>query len=332
MQRYKNRETGQVFACRQWRGDEKDPHAAHSASDPEKKCPKCGRSQKSHGIFGDGASKMTACPGSWIVFPETGVSPPAVYGETMFSKAFEKLPEPPSEKQGPQVTADNYVQHVLRTAHNDIEAIRERLQDPRVLDLLHASIGMGTEAGEMLDVLKKHIWYGKPIDWANVVEELGDISWYVELGCHTAQTPLQDALEKNVRKLDLRYKEGFSETRARDRDLEAERAIFEYFATSDQKADGYGTCDHCGLARPRAVLEDDGNGLCICDRCLENLAMCPTCNGQGHYIKSSDSTGTFGGTCEYCSGSGWVKKEYLCEHGEFEETCPFCHPEEEEKS
>jgi hypothetical protein len=95
------------------------------------------------------------------------------------------------------------------------------------------------------------------------------------------------------------------------------------------KLEKWGTCDHCGSAREKDFLEDDGAGLRICDRCRENLGMCPTCQGQGHYIKSVDEFGSFGGTCRDCEGKGWVKKELLCEHDSFDETCSICHPEEE---
>jgi NTP pyrophosphatase (non-canonical NTP hydrolase) len=45
---------------------------------------------------------------------------------------------------------------------------------------MHATMGMATEAGELLDAIKKNWVYGKPIDYQNVIEELGDIEWYAE--------------------------------------------------------------------------------------------------------------------------------------------------------
>lgn len=53
----------------------------------------------------------------------------------------------------------------------------------KVLDLpehhLHMSIGVAGELGELLDAVKKHVIYEKPLDVVNVVEELGDVWWYV---------------------------------------------------------------------------------------------------------------------------------------------------------
>lgn len=46
--------------------------------------------------------------------------------------------------------------------------------------LAHGAIGMAGELGELLDALKKHWVYGKPLDAANVIEEIGDFYWYAQ--------------------------------------------------------------------------------------------------------------------------------------------------------
>lgn len=47
-------------------------------------------------------------------------------------------------------------------------------------DLLHTKLGVITEFGETLDVFKKNIAYGKPIDYVNLQEELcGDLMFYL---------------------------------------------------------------------------------------------------------------------------------------------------------
>lgn len=46
-------------------------------------------------------------------------------------------------------------------------------------DLMHAAIGVAGEAGELLDAVKKTWVYNKPLDRANVVEELGDLRFYM---------------------------------------------------------------------------------------------------------------------------------------------------------
>lgn len=46
-------------------------------------------------------------------------------------------------------------------------------------NLRHMMLGMATEIGELVDVFKKWMAYGKEIDWKNVKEECGDFNWYV---------------------------------------------------------------------------------------------------------------------------------------------------------
>lgn len=48
----------------------------------------------------------------------------------------------------------------------------------------HGIIGMMTEAGELLDQMKKHWFYGRELDVVNIKEELGDILWYAAIFSH----------------------------------------------------------------------------------------------------------------------------------------------------
>ena len=97
----------------------------------------------------------------------------------------------------------------------------------RVSRLLHGMMGVVTEIGEAMDVLKKHFIYSKPIDWVNVMEEAGDKSWYIGLILHAAGYNYGTALERNIAKLKKRFGEAFTKKAAVERDLEAERKALE---------------------------------------------------------------------------------------------------------
>lgn len=78
--------------------------------------------------------------------------------------------------------------------------------DGAAMHYLHMAVGISGEAGELLDAIKKMAVYNKPLDRVNVVEELGDIEFYLEglrsgLGITRAET-----LAANVDKLSVRYK------------------------------------------------------------------------------------------------------------------------------
>lgn len=109
----------------------------------------------------------------------------------------------------------------------DYARVAERLQDHRILQLLHAAMGMQTEAAEFTDMLKKHIFYGKPLDRVNLIEELGDQTWYERIAIDALETTLVEVYQRNIEKLRKRYPEKFSEEKALNRDLDGERKVLE---------------------------------------------------------------------------------------------------------
>ena len=84
--------------------------------------------------------------------------------------------------------------------------------------LLHHTLGIVGEAGEIVDTVKKCIIYKQPLNVENLIEELGDLEFYLsglrqELGVTRATI-----LEENMDKLNKRYP-GFEYTdkRAKER-------------------------------------------------------------------------------------------------------------------
>jgi len=96
------------------------------------------------------------------------------------------------------------------------------LRQAAVIRLDHAAKGMVTEAGEFNDALKKHVFYNRPLDRVNLVEELGDVLWYVAIACDVLGVSLEDVCNANLRKLKARYPEKFTEDRAATRSIEDE--------------------------------------------------------------------------------------------------------------
>jgi NTP pyrophosphatase (non-canonical NTP hydrolase) len=128
--------------------------------------------------------------------------------------------------------SEEYVEKCVRTASGNKEEITNRLLEEGILDLLHAAIGISTEAAEVLDMLKKHIYYGKDLDLVNIEEELGDSNWYQSLMIHSMRlkkysTSWEQIWEKNIAKLEQRYGQKFCSDSAINRDLKAERTILE---------------------------------------------------------------------------------------------------------
>lgn len=73
------------------------------------------------------------------------------------------------------------------------------------LHLLHMILGISGEVGELLDAVKKAVMYRKVMDRANVVEELGDIEFYLEGFRQAMNIDRETCLAHNMRKLSARY-------------------------------------------------------------------------------------------------------------------------------
>jgi len=77
--------------------------------------------------------------------------------------------------------------------------------------LLTACMGLAAEAGEFIEVPKKIIFQGKPLDADNVFHmkrELGDVMWYWINACRALNLDPNEVIDENVRKLESRYPGG----------------------------------------------------------------------------------------------------------------------------
>ena len=102
---------------------------------------------------------------------------------------------------------------------------------------LHAVIGMGDEIGELMEILKRALYYGDFVSDDHVLEEYGDILYYIILDCiriaRNKHMSVEGAFtlifEMNKAKLKSRYPEGFAEGKATEtgRDLDAERVAMQ---------------------------------------------------------------------------------------------------------
>lgn len=91
------------------------------------------------------------------------------------------------------------------------------------MDLIHAALGVTSEAGELADLIKGHIIYGRELDLVNFVEEAGDLLFFVELALQKIGLTSEDARRANMAKLNCRYEEGYSDAAANGRKKELER-------------------------------------------------------------------------------------------------------------
>lgn len=95
-----------------------------------------------------------------------------------------------------------------------VEAIRksgDEIKDsltPEDCNLWHMATLASTEAGELLDAVKKAVVYRKPLDIANVKEELGDLEYALQAIRTHFGWCREEILAGNVIKLSKRYPAG----------------------------------------------------------------------------------------------------------------------------
>lgn len=99
--------------------------------------------------------------------------------------------------------------------------------DEEALDTFHMLLGLMTEIGELADVFKKNLAYGKKMDDVNIREEIGDILWYLANLCDVRGYNLEEIMRTNISKLMIRYPEKYSNHKAINRNIEKERKVLE---------------------------------------------------------------------------------------------------------
>ena len=110
---------------------------------------------------------------------------------------------------------EEYSELALRTASTENQVV-------------HACFGMCGEAGEIIDYVKKGVFYGKEMNTKHLVEEVGDLMWYVNLLLAGLDVTWDEVLTTNIRKLEARYPSGtFNADHAIHRDTAAEKAAME---------------------------------------------------------------------------------------------------------
>jgi NTP pyrophosphatase (non-canonical NTP hydrolase) len=93
--------------------------------------------------------------------------------------------------------------------------------NPAKVHLWHMASGVAGEGSEVLDEIKKHVAYDKPLDTAKVIEELGDVEFYLEGIRQALGITREQVLETNSIKLSLRYSKGYSDQAAIKREDQA---------------------------------------------------------------------------------------------------------------
>ena len=92
--------------------------------------------------------------------------------------------------------------------------------------IINGCMGLNGESGECIDLLKKNLYQGHPLDREHLIEELGDVLWYAAELAAGLNCPLEEVAARNIAKLRKRYPDGFDPERSihRERTIHREEA------------------------------------------------------------------------------------------------------------
>ena len=103
------------------------------------------------------------------------------------------------------MTANEYQRQALRTLNPALD---------RRDVLINGVMGLCGEAGEAIDIVKKHLAQGHELDREGLIKELGDVAWYLAETAWALDVPLEEVLQRNLAKLRARYPDGFDSERS----------------------------------------------------------------------------------------------------------------------
>ena len=103
---------------------------------------------------------------------------------------------------------------------NEYQSLALRTLNPALSEkdvLINGVMGLCGEAGEAIDLVKKHLAQGHALDREALIGELGDVAWYLAETAHALDVDLETVLAGNIEKLRRRYPQGFEREKSIDR-------------------------------------------------------------------------------------------------------------------
>ena len=104
---------------------------------------------------------------------------------------------------------------------NDYQRAALKTANPNLSNfglLENGIMGLNGEAGECIDIIKKHRFQGHPLNQEHIAKELGDIAWYLAISAEALGYDLEHIFQMNLDKLAKRYPEGFDSERSLHRE------------------------------------------------------------------------------------------------------------------
>jgi NTP pyrophosphatase (non-canonical NTP hydrolase) len=103
---------------------------------------------------------------------------------------------------------------------NEYQEAAARTINPKSHCLQYYALGLGGEAGEVLEIIKKAEYHEHQLNTDELKKEIGDALWYISMLANKAGFSLEEIARANIEKLKARYPNGFETSRSINREGE----------------------------------------------------------------------------------------------------------------
>lgn len=71
--------------------------------------------------------------------------------------------------------------------------------------LTNCALGLASESGEVIDLIKKYTFNAEQLDRDELIQEMGDVLWYLSQVAQWANIPFEEVAQQNITKLNTRF-------------------------------------------------------------------------------------------------------------------------------
>ena len=93
--------------------------------------------------------------------------------------------------------------------YQELASRTEKADMGQIDSVTHMALGLAGEVGEVVELVKKWRFHGKPLPAAVMMDELSDVLWYLAGMARQFGLSFEGIAVHNIKKLEQRYPEGF---------------------------------------------------------------------------------------------------------------------------
>lgn len=93
---------------------------------------------------------------------------------------------------------------------NEYQSLANRTLHGNEQVLTNCALGLASEAGQVLEVIRKYTFENHQMDQEELIKEMGDVLWYLSQIAEWANIPFEEVAKQNIDMLQKRYPERYA--------------------------------------------------------------------------------------------------------------------------